>query len=222
MKPFDYSRIHKPLLVRVAGKLAHGAMHKLYKPLLYSGEENMPLNGAFIVASNHINALDPLPIMLAAYPRREIHYMAKAELFKNFAASRLLKVGGAFPVKRGIGSRGALNYACMLLRAGRAVGIFPEGTRFPGGAPQEPRTGVAKLAYETGAPVLPCAIYSPGRGAFGEPVTLRFGKLMHNSEIDFGDGKSGGRKTASAQIMKEISRLWEELRDEQRNTQAKN
>jgi len=214
MKPFDYTQIHKPVLLRRLARLAPKVIPRLYKPLTIIGEENIPAEGAFIAACNHIHSSDPVPMMLAALGRREIHFMAKYELFKNPVAARIIIGAGGFPVRRGIGARRALEYSLLLLRNGHAVGIFPEGTRHPGGPPQEPRTGTAKLAFETGAPVLPCALYCPADRPFGAPLTLRIGRLIPNGEIDFGDGKAQGRRQATVQIMGEITKLWAVLRDE--------
>jgi 1-acyl-sn-glycerol-3-phosphate acyltransferase len=214
MKPFNYSRLHEPVFIRRIGKFASWLLPKLYKPLVIIGKENIPETGAFIVACNHLNARDPVPIMLAAYPKREIHFMGKDKLFSNPLAGRILRRSGAFPVNRGMGARKALDYSMRILRSGRALGIFPEGTRHPGMPPQEPCSGIAKLAYESGAPVLICAIFSNESASFGDSAYLRFGRLIKNSELDFGDGRAQGRKRAAKQIMDEITAIWKDLKDE--------
>ncbi|MDR1409045.1 MAG: 1-acyl-sn-glycerol-3-phosphate acyltransferase [Oscillospiraceae bacterium] len=214
MKPFDYTKLNIDPFYRRFGKPASRLLPLFYKPLCVSGVENIPPGGAVIIACNHLNARDPVPIMAAAFGRREIHFMAKAELFENPFAAYFFRRMGGFPVKRGLGARNALSYARRLLEAGRAVGIFPEGMRRPGEAPHDARTGIAKLAYETGADILPAALYSPGRGTFGEPIALCFGKLIPNSTVDFGDGKSQGRRRATEQVMAEITRLWAQLKAE--------
>ncbi|MDR3344650.1 MAG: 1-acyl-sn-glycerol-3-phosphate acyltransferase [Oscillospiraceae bacterium] len=214
MKPFDYSTIKDDPFYRRFGVPAAWALPLFYKPLRISGTENIPLSGALIVACNHINSRDAAPIMAAAINTREIRFMAKDDLFDNPLVAYFFRRMGTFPVKRGIGARPAMDYARRLLEDGRAVGIFPEGARSPDGTPQEPRTGIAKLAQQTGADILPAAVYSPLRGSFGQPITLRFGELIPNGTIDFGDGRSQGRRSATAQIMGKIVKLWEQLRDE--------
>ncbi|MCL2023604.1 MAG: 1-acyl-sn-glycerol-3-phosphate acyltransferase [Oscillospiraceae bacterium] len=213
---FDYTKIHEPTLQTKTGWFFHKIIPRLYKPLIVIDKENIPDEGAFIVACNHLNALDPVPILYSAYPKRIIHYMAKSELFSNPLAGMILRKGGAFPVQRGIGARPALDYALRVLREGHAVGIFPEGTRYPGCAPRcdDACTGVAKLAYTSASPVLPCAVYSPNRAAFGDTVILRFGKLIENSALKLGTGGSHDRKAATAQIMEEISKIWHRLKQE--------
>jgi 1-acyl-sn-glycerol-3-phosphate acyltransferase len=122
------------------------------------GEENVPAQGPAIVAANHPSYLDP--VLLSLQVARPIHFMAWDALFKVPLLGALMRAFGAFPVdvRRGKG-KGAYEKARALLEAGEVVGLFPEGKRSRT-AWMEPslREGAARLALETGAPVVPASI----------------------------------------------------------------
>ena len=120
------------------------------------GAEHIPGEGAAIVASNHKNFLDAFFVGIAT--RRDVRYMAKAELFKGPLRPLLLRLG-AFPVRRGEADADALQTARTILADDGLVVVFPEGTRVP--APDalgSPHHGAGRLALETGAPIVPAAI----------------------------------------------------------------
>lgn len=121
-----------------------------------SGADHLPAEGPAIVAPNHKSFVDAFFIGIAT--RRHVRYMAKAELFRGPLAWLLPRLG-AFPVRRGEGDAEALKTARRILRAGGLVVVFPEGTRVQ--APDalgSPHHGAARLALETGAPIVPAAI----------------------------------------------------------------
>ncbi|HZS88476.1 MAG TPA: lysophospholipid acyltransferase family protein [Chloroflexota bacterium] len=121
-----------------------------------SGVENMPRSGGVLLVSNHLTNLDPLIIGMCF--KRELHFMAKTELFKNPLLARVITALNAFPVRRGEPDRGALRQAEALLHGGRVVAIFPEGHRSRHNGVQESRGGIALLARRAGVPILPVAI----------------------------------------------------------------
>ena len=116
------------------------------------GEERVPEEGPVIVAANHRRFFDPVFVSMAV-PRR-VRWMAKKELFA-FPFNMLFDFAGAFPVDRRGGGRAALRTALHFLAEGRALGIFPEGTRRKEGRTLEAKSGAALLAARSGAPVLP-------------------------------------------------------------------
>lgn len=128
----------------------------------YYGLENIPKNGAVILAGNHPSYLDPLLVALPV--KRVIRYMAWDALFKIPLLGWLIKALGAFPVdiRRGKGES-AFREACKVLLNGDALGIFPEGQRSEQGPMGELRTGTARLAIETGAVIVPITIGGASR-----------------------------------------------------------
>ena len=157
--------------------------HVLYRTVI-TGKSNIPAAGPVIFAGNHISFLDG-PVMFGAAPR-PMHILVKKEMFKGFLG-KVLKGSGQLPVDR-TGDRTTLQLARQLLDAGRCVGILPEGTRGSGAA-ETISNGVAWLALNSGATVIPVAILGTRQGrehrdhipamrrtlyvSFGEPLTVQ-------------------------------------------------
>jgi 1-acyl-sn-glycerol-3-phosphate acyltransferase len=123
----------------------------------YYGLENIPASGAVIIAGNHPSYLDPALVGLPL--KRPIKFMAWDALFKVPLLSQAIRALGAFPVdiRKGRGES-AFREALRVLNEGSALGIFPEGQRSEHGPMGELRTGVARLAIDTGAPIIPVTI----------------------------------------------------------------
>src|SRR5262249_41867333 len=123
----------------------------------HHGVENIPASGAVIIAGNHPSYLDPLLVGLPI--KRTIRFMAWDALFRVPLLGQIIKAVGAFPVdiRKGKGES-AFREAMRVLNEGDALGIFPEGKRSEQAAMGELRTGVARLAIETGAPIVPVTI----------------------------------------------------------------
>ncbi|CQR56898.1 lysophospholipid acyltransferase family protein [Paenibacillus riograndensis] len=143
-------------------------------PLKIIGKENVPEEGGVLLCANHISLLDPMTIGIKL--RRQVKYMAKAELFKVPVLGWLIDKLGAFPVKRGGVSKESIKTALNTLRSGHVMGIFPEGTRSAdSGAAKK---GAASFALRSGAAVVPAAIvgsYKPFRRMtviYGAPIDL--------------------------------------------------
>ncbi|KWX74669.1 acyl-phosphate glycerol 3-phosphate acyltransferase [Paenibacillus riograndensis] len=143
-------------------------------PLKIIGKENVPEEGGVLLCANHISLLDPMTIGIKL--RRQVKYMAKAELFKVPVLGWLIDKLGAFPVKRGGVSKESIKTALNTLRSGHVMGIFPEGTRnADSGAAKK---GAASFALRSGAAVVPAAIvgsYKPFRRMtviYGAPIDL--------------------------------------------------
>lgn len=134
--------------------------HKLFRVLFaveYHGLENVPATGAVIIAGNHPSYLDPALVWLPI--TRTMRFMAWDALFKVPLLGQLIRTLGAFPVdiRKGKGES-AFREALQVLNEGNALGIFPEGQRSEDGPMGELRTGVARLAIETGAAIVPVTI----------------------------------------------------------------
>ena len=120
------------------------------------GAENMPRSGGVILVSNHLTNFDAL-IMGICF-KRELHYMAKIELFRSPALAWVVTHLNAFPVRRGEPDRAAIRQAEQLVRSGRIVALFPEGHRSEAAAVQASKGGIALIARRAGVPILPVGI----------------------------------------------------------------
>ncbi|MEA3485916.1 MAG: lysophospholipid acyltransferase family protein, partial [Candidatus Aerophobetes bacterium] len=144
-----------PLWYRLLWILAL-VIFKIFFRIRIYGRENIPLKGGVILASNHLSYLDP--IVLGLLTPRKMNFMAKEELFKNFLFRELITKLGAFPLKRGRLDRLSYDRAVRLIREGRVLALFPEGTRGEEGKPGFLRRGAATLACKTEAPLVPIII----------------------------------------------------------------
>lgn len=143
------------ILYRTVGfHVIRPALQLLYRTEV-AGAERIPRSGPCIVVSNHESTVDPFVLGMAT--TRMIRYMAKAELWQNPFLALVMEGFGTFPVERGRGDRFAIERARALLEQGEIVGIFPQGTCMPLRRRPFLRTA-AKLALETGAPVVPVAL----------------------------------------------------------------
>jgi 1-acyl-sn-glycerol-3-phosphate acyltransferase len=162
--------------------LSWPVLHGLFR-LHARGRENIPREGGFVLACNHVSSFDPWPLGLPLWPRRFLRFMAKSELYW-FPLTLVLNGAGAFPVRRGQGDVEAIATATRLASAGHAIAMFPEGTRRSKGLVKRhqarPRTGAARIALEAGVPLVPAAVkgtnrllrLGPLRVVYGEPVDI--------------------------------------------------
>lgn len=174
------------------------------------GRENIPKEGAVILAANHASNIDP-PLM-ASLIERPVSYMAKIELFENPIFGAAIRRCHAFPVKRGASDRGAIKAAVTVLKEGHMLGLFPEGTRSKTGELQKAEAGIALIASMTGAPIVPVAILNSHR-IFANGGLLPQLRIMYGAPISFqGDRKSKEALDAfSAEIMEHIARMRDAL-----------
>lgn len=152
---------------------------RLLMPLLggitVRGAENIPARGPIILAPNHRAYMDPP--YLSMVTKRQLHLMAKGELFKIPLFGPYIKAMGAFPVRRGSADRGAIRQAMEELKAGHVVGIFPEGTRADSGTLLPAERGFALIAKQTGVPIVPIALEGTDR------VHPKHGKRLHRAAV---------------------------------------
>ena len=173
----------------------------------YEGLENIPEQGGYLVVCNHRSFLDP--VFLAHGFRRQIYFMAKAELFRRRWAAALMKALGVFAVERGAGDTGVIDHAVDLVKQGKLLGIFPEGTRSRDGKPLRPKSGAALVAKLSGAGIIPCAILFDGRMQLWKRVRIRVGKPVPFEELGFTDESPASLRHAAKQIMSHIVELME-------------
>ncbi|AEE96855.1 lysophospholipid acyltransferase family protein [Mahella australiensis] len=119
-------------------------------------KENIPEKSGCIIYANHTSYLDP--VVIGAMLDRPINFMAKEELFHIPVLSNIIKLWGAFPVKRNAADITAIRKALNLIKKGELFGIFPEGTRSKDGHIAMLQPGVALIALKANAPVIPVFI----------------------------------------------------------------
>lgn len=196
--------------------LSHFVVSTL-QDILYRGEvigvENIPRRGGLIVAANHASVLDP-PLIGCRLPR-QLAFFARKTLWKGGVINWWLDTVGTIPVDRDSGSDvSAIKRVLQVLKDGRAIIVFPEGTRTPTGALQAARPGVGLLACRTGVPVVPARIFGTfeafGRDGplrIGIPVSMIFGRPLGPADYDTpADGKERYQR-ASERIMAAIAAL---------------
>ena len=183
------------------------------------GLEHVPHSGPAILASNHLAVADSFYLPLVV--RRRITFLAKAEYFtgkgiKGAFNRWFYTVAGQVPIDRtnADAAQAALDTAERILGEGKLLGMYPEGTRSPDGRLYKGKSGLARLALETGVPVIPVAMIGtdvvnpPGSKMwrFGQ-VTVRFGKPMDFSRFE---GMAGNRfieRSVIDEVMYELMKL---------------
>jgi len=164
-----------------------------FSPRTVIGSENIPRDGAFIVASNHVSNLDPFLIGLSL--QRRTSYMAKDILFRNKILKCMLQSVEAFPVRRGSADVWALRETLRRLKRGMPVVMFPEGTRKISTTEKKIQSGIGFLAVKGDVPVVPVHIdgsdkvLPPGaKYPQRNRVTISFGKpLIFSKEQSYSE-----------------------------------
>ncbi|MGA7192787.1 MAG: lysophospholipid acyltransferase family protein [Anaerolineales bacterium] len=131
-------------------------LFRLVMKLEVRGLENVPSDGALIVASNHNTNWDVIPMQLSL--PRVIFFMGKAELFKFPLVDVVFRNCGAFPVFRGEKDAWAMRHARKVLDHEQTLGMFPEGHRSRGQGLGVAKTGTARLAMDSNCPILPMTV----------------------------------------------------------------
>ena len=170
IKDTIFYKIVKPLLVFL--------IYLLYRPTII-GEENIKKEGPIVLAGNHTKWLDP--IMLVAIVKRQVHFLAKIELFKG-PISLITKGMGAIPVNRKIHDKNALETAITSLKEGLCIGIFPEGTINRTNNLIMPfKIGAVKMSKETNATLIPFVITGKYK-LFRKSIKIEFLKPLKVSD----------------------------------------
>ena len=197
--------------------VAIGPVVKLVFRPEVDGSEHVPARGAAILASNHLSAADWIFMPMSL--RRRVTFLAKAEYFtgrgvKGFVRRAFFSGAGQVPIDRSSASaaEAAIQTGLRLLRQGRLLGIYPEGTRSPDGRLYRGKTGVARMTLETGVLVVPVAMtYRPRRlplvGWNVPAVTIRFGQPLDFSRYEGLAGDRFVERSVTDEIMYEIMTL---------------
>jgi len=191
-------------------------LFRTFLPRTVVGAENVPASGPVILASNHLSMVDPPAVATSVW--RHCVSMAKEELFEKPLIGWYLRKIGAFPVKRGTADRSALKHTLDALEQGKALLMFPEGTRSETGELREPELGVAMIAYRSGAPVVPVYVWGTdnampkGKGLRSAAIGIQFGEPLR---FTLPGGAKAGRaeyEQAARDIMSAIAGLRESRR----------
>ena len=160
----------------------------------FVGRENLP-EGAAVICANHTANIDAVLLVLANGPQRNFGIIGKEELFRFKPFAALLKWLGGVPVKRNSADVQVIRAGFSILKEGKKLLLFPEGTRVKEGmAPVRAKAGAAMFAFRNQVPLVP--VYIPaGRKAFrkntiviGEPYLLSFnGKPSHEQYQEMAD-----------------------------------
>jgi len=184
----------------------------LFRPRV-EGLEHVPRRGPAILCANHLSFLDPIVVAIAL--PRPVYYLGKSEYFGRRWGWLFANLG-VLPVVRRGGAAGesSLQRGRRVLEAGRLMGIYPEGTRSPDGRLYRGKTGAARLAIRTGAPVVPIGVagtrkvWPPGTWLpRPRPVVVRFGPPLDFSSLrERGDARAALREATDA-LMSAIAGL---------------
>lgn len=178
------------------------------------GRDHGRVKGGLIVASNHRSFLDPFLIGGALPWRRPVNYVAKVELFERRWQGWILSRLGAFPVRRGESDEESVETARVVVERGGTVAIFPEGTRIRSGTLKTAKRGVGRLALQTGAPVLPTAVFGTEHVRRGwrirpKKIKVRFGRAMTFPRVAHPSPPLA--ETVTARIWPNVLLQWEDL-----------
>ena len=214
MRPFhEWARTHEPGWTYTAVRiLLTPVALGLYRTRA-SGRRNVPATGGVILAPNHFSNMDHF---FCGVPlRRQIRFMAKSQFFgNNPVLSYLFRVSGHFPVRRGHHDEEAFVTARSILERGGCVGMYAEGGRSRTGGLGQPRSGLGRLALQSGAPVVPVAIHGSRdvrqikRGQFPR-ITVSYGEPLRLEVVE--DPTREQAAAAAELIFARVRALYAEL-----------
>jgi 1-acyl-sn-glycerol-3-phosphate acyltransferase len=205
--------------------MAYWALKIILTPILrllyrvnVEGRQNVPRKGPVILASNHQSFIDSIFLPLSV--RRRVTFVAKAEYFETWKTAWFFRAVGMIPLKRegGSASQRALAAAQEVLDSGGVLGIYPEGTRTPDGRLYRGHTGVARLAMQCNAAVVPVAQFGTAEvqpigvtmPKFFKRVSLRMGEPLRfepSANLDGTRSGPGDLRRVTDEIMKAIAAL---------------
>ena len=196
-----FSRLYAFLVV-LAAFLFH-----TFLPVRYHHAERATLDKPYIVIGNHLSMFDPA-IVAYACRRYQIHFLGKAELTKKPILRFFFDHVHMISVSRFNTDMKALRACLKVLKDGNVLGIFPEGTRFKQGIMDDMESGVAMIALQSGATILPAYIQTKLR--WFRPTDCYFGEAFSVADIR----AKGINKETSAEVMRRIHDVYQNLVEE--------
>jgi len=209
---YDFPQVSMPRLYGLCHYVM-ATLHEMFFRGEVIGQENIPATGPFILASNHASHLDP-PIVGGHVPR-EIAAFARKTLWKPGIPAWWLTKVGCIPVDRDGGSDvAAMKRVMQVLKNGKPLILFPEGTRTPDGEPRTAKAGVGLIACRTSVPVVPARIFGSfealGKGGslrLNTPVSVVYGRPLLPHEYDDPAAGKERYQIAADRIMAAIAQL---------------
>ena len=193
---------------------AHIVLNPIFKILFrweVKGKENIPQKGGVILAAHHESYLDPA-IAGTASPR-QIYFLAREELFQLGFFSWIIKRLNTIPISREQLQIGAFKKSLEILKKGKVLLLFPEGTRSPAGIISEGEKGVGLIASYANVPVIPVLIKGSGQALpknrkwiTSHKIFVVFGKPLYFANLD-SESRKDAYQEFSDRIMKEMRKL---------------
>jgi 1-acyl-sn-glycerol-3-phosphate acyltransferase len=191
---------------------------RLFFRIKIRGRENIPREGGFILASNHISYFDPP--LVGSFITRELFFFAKKELFKNRFFGSLIRTTNSLPVNRQGVDRHAIKLAVDAIKRGFGLTMFPEGTRSRTDEFLSPKPGIGMIAARAGCPIAVAYIHGSNRlkDCFWgrDRLSITYGEVLPADWVkSFPATKEGYYQIAGA-VMERIGRLKAEVASSQR------
>jgi 1-acyl-sn-glycerol-3-phosphate acyltransferase len=198
-----------PPFYRVVAVLSRPVLYGLFR-LRVQGRENVPENGGYVLACNHLSNFDPWPLGMPLWPQHWLRFMAKSELYW-WPAKYVLDAAGAFPVHRQRADVEAFSTAVRLAREGNVVVMFPEGTRRSKGLVKKhqagAKSGAARIAMDAGVPLVPAAVAGTDRLLALGPLRIAYGAPIEMDDLlATGDARRASQE-ATERLMTSIAEL---------------
>jgi 1-acyl-sn-glycerol-3-phosphate acyltransferase len=188
---------------------------KIYFGLKVFGRDNVPKDGPFIFASNHESNADPFLLGASLSCSKWFSYLAKKELFEGKISGWYFRKIHAIPLDRSEADTSAIKKALKVLKSGRPMVLFPEGTRSRGNSLQAGKPGVGFIAAKSRVPIVPAYIEGSYKGLpeglssiNKSRVNIFIGKPLYFNDTEY-RGKEAYQKISS-RIMEEITKLKED------------
>ena len=190
-------------------KVVCNVVCKLWFKLEYYGMENLPKDRGYILVGNHQSYWDP--VMMGLKLDTTLTFMANEKLFHKPVLAPVIRGLGAFPVNLKKPDMTAIRTAKKVVKDGKVLALFPEGTRSHDGKLLKFKGGVIYIASVTGEDVVPVCITYQNGGKFRSRILIRYGEVIPNREILAGKKKdTESMRQAAAKLQAVVQRLQDE------------
>ena len=190
-------------------KVVCNVVCKLWFKLEYYGMENLPTDRGYILVGNHQSYWDP--VMMGLKLNTTLTFMANEKLFHKPVLAPIIRGLGAFPVNLKKPDMTAIRTAKKVVKDGKVLALFPEGTRSHDGKLLKFKGGVIYIASVTGEDVVPVCITYQNGGKFRSRILIRYGEVIPNQEILEGKKKdTESMRQAAAKLQAVVQRLQDE------------